>query len=209
MKTLSQAPAPAVHRYPDTGLPQVPGEGEAGELAALVGIEELRRAMAGQRLVERLDAEARIQGVRQAPGQHMPARPVHDRHQVKEAAPYLDVGNVGAPDLVRPFDLQTLEQIGIDPALGMRLAGARCSIDRLKPHQAHQPTGPATTDAHTLAAQVTDHLTGAVRTDTSRTTHQYAASAPESPRSRPWTCSRARSAQSTANGIGRLKLSAG
>ena len=43
-----------------------------------------------------------------------------------------------------------------------RLAGARCSIDRLKPHQAHQPTGPATTDAHTLAAQVTDHLTGAV-----------------------------------------------
>ena len=55
-----QAPAPAVHRDPDAGLPQAPGEGEAGELAALVGIEDLRRAMAGQRLVERVCAEARI-----------------------------------------------------------------------------------------------------------------------------------------------------
>ena len=94
-----QAPAPAVHRYPDTGLPQAPGEGEASELAALVGIEDLQRAMAGQRLVECLDAEARIQGVRQALGQHMPARPVHDRQQVKEAAPYRDVGDGGAPAL--------------------------------------------------------------------------------------------------------------
>ena len=34
-----QVPAPAVHRDPDADLPQEPGEGEAGELAALVGIE--------------------------------------------------------------------------------------------------------------------------------------------------------------------------
>ena len=46
--------------------------------------------------------------------------------------------------------------------LGMRIAGARRPIDRLKPHQAHQTTGPATTEAHALAAQMTDHLTGAV-----------------------------------------------
>ena len=46
--------------------------------------------------------------------------------------------------------------------LGMRIAGARRPIDRLKPHQAQQTTGPVTTDAHALATLMTDHLTGAV-----------------------------------------------
>ena len=119
--------------------------------------------MAGQRLVERVCAEARIQGVRQTPSQHMPAGPVHDRHQVKKAAPHRDVGDVGAPDMVRPLDHQASEQIGgVDPVLGMRIAGARRPIDRLKPHQAQQTTGPAPPDAHALAALMTDHLTGAV-----------------------------------------------
>ena len=40
------------------------GEGEAGELAALVGVEDLRRAMRGQGLVERVCTEARVQRVR-------------------------------------------------------------------------------------------------------------------------------------------------
>ena len=46
--------------------------------------------------------------------------------------------------------------------LGMRITGAWCPVDRLKPHQAHQTTGPATTDAHTLKAQMTNHLAGSV-----------------------------------------------
>ena len=57
------APAPAVHRDLDTGRPQAPGEGEAGELAALIGIEDLRLAMAGQRLrsgPQSLDSAAAI-----------------------------------------------------------------------------------------------------------------------------------------------------
>ena len=41
-----QATAPAVHRNTDTGRLQAPGEGEAGELAALIGVENLRLAMA-------------------------------------------------------------------------------------------------------------------------------------------------------------------
>ena len=137
-------------------------QGDAGELAALVGIEDLRPAMTGQRVVERLDAKVRVQAVRQPPGQHMPARPIHDRHQVKEAAPHRDVADAGAPDMVRPLDRQTFEQIGVDPVPGMRIAGAWRPVDRLKPHQAHQTTGPATADAHPLKAQMTNHLTGAV-----------------------------------------------
>ena len=50
------APAPAVHRDPDAGRLQAPGEGEAGELAALVGVEDLGRAMPDQGFVETLGA---------------------------------------------------------------------------------------------------------------------------------------------------------
>ena len=118
--------------------------------------------MPTQGLVERVCAEARVQRVRQPPGQDVPARPVHDRHQVKEAAVHRDVGDVGAPDMVRSLDRQAPEQIGPDPVLGMRIAGARRPIDCLKPHQAHQPSGPASADPHALAAQVKCHPTGAV-----------------------------------------------
>ena len=46
--------------------------------------------------------------------------------------------------------------------LGVRIAGAWRPIDCLKPHQAHQPSGPASADPHALAAQVKCHPTGAV-----------------------------------------------
>ena len=131
---------------------------------ALVGVEYLRLAMPGQGLFERVRAEACVQCVRQTPGQDVPARPVHDRHQVKEAALHRDIGDVGAPDVVRPLDCQAPQQIWVDPVLGVRIAGARRPIDRLKPHQAHQPSGPASADPHALAAQALKrHPTGAVK----------------------------------------------
>ena len=108
------------------------------------------------------DTEARIQRVRQPPGQDVAACPVHDRHQVEEAAAHRDVGDVGAPDVVRPLDPQALEKIGPHPVLGVRIAGARRPIDRLKTQQAHQPSGPAPPDPHPLAAQMPNHLAGAV-----------------------------------------------
>ena len=57
--------------------------------------ENLRLAMASQRLIECLDAKARVQGVRQSPSQHMPTRPIHDRHQVKEASAHRDIPTTG------------------------------------------------------------------------------------------------------------------
>ena len=156
------APAPAVHRDADAGRLQAAGEGEAGELAALIGIEDLGRAIPLQGFLERLDAEARVQRVRQPPGQHMPARPVHDRYQVEEAAAHRDVGDVGPPDMVRPVDAQVLEQVGPDTVLGVRIAGPRRPVDRLKTQQAHKPAGPSAPDPHPLAAQMPNHLTGAV-----------------------------------------------
>src|SRR3546814_15084500 len=56
-----------------------------GELAALVGVEDFWATIALDRLVQRLDAEPGVQGLGEAPGQHLAAPPVHDRHQLQEA----------------------------------------------------------------------------------------------------------------------------
>jgi hypothetical protein len=53
------APSP-VHGDADPGLDQHAGEGRAGELAALVGVEDLRFAVSGQRVLQRTQNDASI-----------------------------------------------------------------------------------------------------------------------------------------------------
>jgi len=56
--------SPAVHADLDLGCAQHPDEGVAGELAALIGIEDIGLTKTGQRLLQGLDAKAGIRGVR-------------------------------------------------------------------------------------------------------------------------------------------------
>tara|TARA_Y100000815_G_scaffold174026_1_gene158354 strand:- start:2150 stop:2323 length:174 start_codon:yes stop_codon:yes gene_type:complete len=49
-----------------------------------IGIHDLGRAEAVDRLVQRLNAEAGFEGVRDAPSQHLAGEPVHDGDQVEE-----------------------------------------------------------------------------------------------------------------------------
>ena len=156
------APAAPVHGDRGPGLLEAAGDLEAGELAALVGVEDLRPAGGVERLIQGLDAEPRIHGVRQPPGQDPAARPVHHRNQVKEAAPERDVGDVGAPDMVGALDGEALETVRIDPVFGMGRARLRRPVDRLQPHQAHEAPNPVTADDTPLAAQMTGHLTGPI-----------------------------------------------
>ena len=72
----------------------------------MIRIEDLGTTEARQRFLQSRHAEARIHRVRQAPGQDLAGRPVHHRDQVEEAATHWQVGNVGAPDLVRAPDRQ-------------------------------------------------------------------------------------------------------
>ena len=88
-KDVVHAPAPPIHGDRDFSSLENAGEVEAGELAALIGIEDFRFAVFGQRLVQGLDAEGGIHGVRQPPGEDMARRPVHDRDEVQEAAQHL------------------------------------------------------------------------------------------------------------------------
>ena len=96
----------AVHRDADASLLEHVGEVDAGELAALVAIKDLRRAIALERLVQGVHAEARIERVGQAPGQDLAARPVHHRDEVQKASLQWDIGNIRAPHVVRSRDLQ-------------------------------------------------------------------------------------------------------
>ena len=61
------------------------GEVVTGELAALVGIEDFRSAIARERFLERLDAKISVERVGKAPCQHRAAHPIHDDDQVHKA----------------------------------------------------------------------------------------------------------------------------
>ena len=56
-----------------------------GELRSLIRVEDLRRAVSLQRLVERFDAKARVERVRQPPREHHARIPIDDRDQIDEA----------------------------------------------------------------------------------------------------------------------------
>src|SRR4249919_541141 len=66
----------AVHADRDPVPGQHTDEHLAGELAALIGVEDLRPAVAAQSLLEGLDAERRLHGNRQPPGENPAAEPV-------------------------------------------------------------------------------------------------------------------------------------
>src|SRR5207248_9210794 len=82
---IVHAPAIAVHADGDPMSLEGGGEIVAGELAALVGIEDLRPAVARERFLERFDTQIGAEGVRVTPRQHLDAHPVHADYQVDEA----------------------------------------------------------------------------------------------------------------------------
>ena len=141
---------------------QYAGEARRGELAALVGVEDLRPPEPRQGLLQSLNAELHVHGVRYPPGQHLARRPVHHRDQVEKAAPHRQVGDVGAPDLVRPIDRQIPQQIREDLVLGVRHRRPRPLVDWCQAHLRHQPPDALAADRIALAPQVPCHLPRAV-----------------------------------------------
>src|SRR3954468_23650251 len=143
----------AVHADGDPVPGQHTGEGPAGELAALIGVEDLRPAVAGQGLFQRLGAERRLHGDRQPPAENPTAEPVDDRGEVDEPARHRNVGDVHGPDLVGPGDRQVAQQVGVDLVARCRLRGVGPAVDRLDTHALHQRGDMPTADRHTLGIQ--------------------------------------------------------
>ena len=125
----------AVHRDANASRLEHVGEVDAGELTPLVAIEDLGRTIALERLSQGRDAEARLERVGQAPGQHLAARPVHHRDQVQKAPLQWDVGDIRAPHVVRPRDRQVAQQVRIDPVSRVRLRRPGVLEDRVQPQQ--------------------------------------------------------------------------
>ena len=71
---VKEAPAP-IHRDAHAGILKALRPGPGGELASLIGVEDLRRPVALQRFLQGVDAELCLHGVGEPPRQHLAACP--------------------------------------------------------------------------------------------------------------------------------------
>ena len=162
LKTLDHAvvdPALlAIHTDFDLRVRQYVDPAATGTLAALIGVEYLWRAVFCQRIFQGLNAELRVHAVGQPPGQDLATVPVHDCQEIQEVTPHRDIGDICAPDLVRPIDHHIPQQIGPDLLLPVLLAGVGFLIDRHQPHEAHQSPDTITTAFVIVQLHLPSHL---------------------------------------------------
>jgi hypothetical protein len=125
----------------------------AGKLTALVGVKNLRGAVAGERLGEGAQTKIHLQRIRQLPAQHEAAVPVEHGHQVQKAPRQRQVGDIRTPDVIggrgRLAAQQVRKTLGHTP--GPR--EVRLGTDRLQAHQAAQAPHPLDVDGVALLAQ--------------------------------------------------------
>src|SRR3954467_2108990 len=138
-KYIIHPPPPPVHGNTHIRRSQNVSKPRRGELAALIGVEDLGFAKPLQSLLQRLNAEIRIHRVRDPPRQHLARGPIHYRNQIQKTAPHRYIRDVRTPDLVWPVNYHLPQQIRIDLVVRMRNRGARSLVDRLQPHLGHQP----------------------------------------------------------------------
>src|SRR5215467_15706569 len=161
-KDVVKDPSTAIHTDQDADALQAPGEFAAGELRTLIAVENLRSADP-QRVFERDQTKVDLQSVGNLPAQDVPAVPVDDRHQIDKTSQQANVSDVRAPNLIRAFNLHIAQQVRINPMLSMPLAQARLRIDRLNPHQSHQPPDPLGIDQFAFVlSQPTGHFLNAI-----------------------------------------------
>jgi hypothetical protein len=77
-------------------------EGRAGELRALIRVDDLRLAVTCQRLLQRLDAERCVHRDRQTPRQDPPREPVEHDREIDEDLGHRNACDVHRPDLIEP-----------------------------------------------------------------------------------------------------------
>jgi hypothetical protein len=128
----------------------------------MIGVHDLRRAELVDRLVQRLDAEVRLQRVGDASSQHLAAAPVHDGDQIEEALSHRQIGDVGAPDLVGPLHPQPTQKIGVGLVPLRGFAGVGFLVEWHQSHEAHQPPDALFVHGMALVLQVPGHLADAV-----------------------------------------------
>ena len=153
----------AVHGYTGAGPFQPVRPGEGGALRSVIRVHDVRRPEAVDGLVQRLDAEVSLLGVRDAPGRHFAGRPVDDGDQIETARFHRNAGDISTPDLTRPFDPQAAQQRAACFVALRGLARIGCLIDRHKSAAAHQPPDAFLRHAIAFVAPVPGDLAHAVK----------------------------------------------
>jgi len=104
-KNVIKGSSPAIHADSDIPFLQWSEESLAGELASLVGIEDLRLSFF-KGSGEGFNAKRCIQGVRKLPGKDKAAVPVNNGDQIHKAFLHSAVGDVRAPYLIGAGNLK-------------------------------------------------------------------------------------------------------
>ena len=156
------SPAPfTIHADADAARLERASELQTGELAALVGVEDLGLAIAGKGFFQCLDAKRRTHADRYAPGEYPPARPVHDGCQIDKPAGHRHVGDVHRPNVIRALDRQVPQQVRVDRVRRMPPAGVGLLVHRHDVHCAHQRRDVLATNEVAFAFEQVAHHTAA------------------------------------------------
>ncbi len=75
-------------------------------------MEDFWPASAFQHNLQSLQAELRVEAVRELPAQHVSGEQVHDRNQIEKAFLQRDVGDVRGPHLIHSRELAEIHQAG-------------------------------------------------------------------------------------------------
>ena len=113
-------------------------EFDRDELAALVGVDDLRRTVVGQGMFDHFPGEYGFQCDRHHVRQNAARGHFHHGGQINEAVGHRDVGLVQRPDLVGAGDSQLTQQIRIDHVYGRTFAGTGLRRQRLDAQAQHE-----------------------------------------------------------------------
>lgn len=140
--------ASAIPTDDDTFRFQDSGEYVTRELAALVAVENLRSTPSSNSLKECFYAEPRIQGIRHAVGQDLPAVPIQYGNQIHESLSQGNVRDIRTPNLIWSCNGEVAQPIGmLFKAVVLTWMGCKwLRQDRHQIHFPHQPTCPLGVD---------------------------------------------------------------
>jgi len=116
------------------------GELSRRELAALVGINNVRRAVAIECFGEYVYRVTCLQGDSHAMRQHLAAGPVDDHREIDKTTRHRHVDRVQVPYLVRAVDGEVPERVWINRVSRMALARAGAAVQGFDAHPPHQCT---------------------------------------------------------------------
>lgn len=148
------------------------------ELAALIGVDDLRPSVTGESLFEYIYGMTRFQRNGDFGSQHLTTDPVNDAGQVDKAFGHRDIGRIQRPDLVGFPDGDAAQEIRVDRMPRMLLASARLAEQGFNAHAFHEvaypiPADMGVTQSVDLVTQLPGTHEGMLQVQAVDVTHEF------------------------------------